>query len=129
MAYSEEKLRHALQDVQQAVASEHLSTAAAENLTHWLKEPPYRRYFDDIAATIDAGDFSTLEDLFWQQIPFGTGGRRGKMSEFGSATMNAGRSPSPRTAWPFTASRPPAPSSPVPSSPVTRGTGRWSSPA
>lgn len=89
MAYSEEKLRHALQDVQQAVASEHLSTAAAENLTHWLKEPPYRRYFDDIAATIDAGDFSTLEDLFWQQIPFGTGGRRGKMSEFGSATMNA----------------------------------------
>ncbi|QDU36429.1 Phosphoglucomutase [Maioricimonas rarisocia] len=89
MPYSEEKLRHALQDVQQAVASEHLSTPAAENLTHWLKEPPYRRYFDDITATIDAGEFRKLEDLFWQQIPFGTGGRRGRMSKFGSATMNA----------------------------------------
>ncbi|MFG0332414.1 MAG: phospho-sugar mutase, partial [Maioricimonas sp. JB049] len=88
MAFSEEKLRHALQKVQQAVTSGHLSTPAGDNLTHWLKEPPYRRYFDDIAATIDAGEFRKLEDLFWHQIPFGTGGRRGRMSAFGSATIN-----------------------------------------
>ncbi len=39
----------------------------------------------DHAVTVN---FARLDDLFWKVIEFGTGGRRGLMSEFGSATIN-----------------------------------------
>ena len=66
-----------------------LSSGGLENLTRWLTEPQYAAYADAIEALVDAGDWKTLDRLFWEVIPFGTGGRRGLMADFGSATINA----------------------------------------
>ncbi|MEZ6077380.1 MAG: hypothetical protein R3C56_17425 [Pirellulaceae bacterium] len=34
------------------------------------------------------GKWQKLDDVFWTVIPFGTGGRRGRMYEFGSNAIN-----------------------------------------
>ncbi len=49
----------------------------------WLK--PWRGRIEDL---IRQEDWDTLNRLFWTRIPFGTGGRRGPMGEFGPATIN-----------------------------------------
>ena len=65
-----------------------LSESAGENLTRWLTEPQYQAYRDRLEEMLQTGQFEMLDLLFWEVIPFGTGGRRGMMSEFGSATIN-----------------------------------------
>ena len=77
-----------LSGVDRAATTGALSADASSNLKRWLQEPQYARYQADLAALVAAEDYQQLEDLFWQQIPFGTGGRRGPMAEFGSATIN-----------------------------------------
>lgn len=79
----------ALPVIASAVESGRLTGPAAENLRVWLAEPQYAAYQPQILQLVAAGDFSQLDTLFWERIPFGTGGRRGGMSEFGSATINA----------------------------------------
>jgi phosphoglucomutase/phosphomannomutase len=88
MAAPPQALADLTRRVEQAAAGGQLSPDAAANLTRWLTQPAYRKYFDRLAALVRAGDFDTLERHFWQQIPFGTGGRRGVMGEFGPATIN-----------------------------------------
>jgi phosphoglucomutase len=66
-----------------------LTPAAISNLRRWLTESGYRASVGAIAALVTAGRFEELETLFWEVLPFGTGGRRGGMAEIGSATMNA----------------------------------------
>lgn len=77
-----------LAKVQQAVQDEKLTAGAVENLTAWLTEPRYAEYAPQVASAIEAGDWQTLDDVFWTIIPFGTGGRRGKMHPFGSNAIN-----------------------------------------
>ncbi|QDV72363.1 phospho-sugar mutase [Botrimarina mediterranea] len=77
-----------LSNVQQAVADGKLTESAAKNLTDWLVEPRYADYAPQVAAAVEAGDWKTLDDVFWTIIPFGTGGRRGKMHPFGSNAIN-----------------------------------------
>lgn len=77
-----------LAKVQQAVQDEKITAAAVENLTAWLTEPRYAEYAPQVAEAIEAGDWQTLDDVFWTIIPFGTGGRRGKMHPFGSNAIN-----------------------------------------
>ena len=74
--------------VDEAAADGKLSAEAARNLKRWLQEPQYAKYLPELSSLVAAKEFARLEDLFWQQIPFGTGGRRGPMSEFGAATIN-----------------------------------------
>ncbi|REJ90115.1 MAG: phospho-sugar mutase [Planctomycetota bacterium] len=88
MDIPDERISEVVSRVTQAEREGLISPPTAENLTIWLSRKEYRDYFEDIAARVDAGDFKELEDLFWQQIPFGTGGRRGQMAEYGSATIN-----------------------------------------
>lgn len=71
-----------------ACAAGKLSAAARDNIRKWLSETGYRAYADRIVSLVSAGEFDRLEALFWETIPFGTGGRRGTMAEFGSATIN-----------------------------------------
>lgn len=54
----------------------------------WLTEARYSDYADPIAAQVAAGNWQALDDVFWTVIPFGTGGRRGKMAPFGSNAIN-----------------------------------------
>lgn len=78
----------ALPAIDAAVTAGKLSADAAVNLKRWLTEPQYASYQIALVDLVNAGDFAQLDSLFWEVIPFGTGGRRGPMSEFGSATVN-----------------------------------------
>ena len=42
----------------------------------------------EVAAQIAAGKWKELDDVFWTVIPFGTGGRRGKMYPMGCNAIN-----------------------------------------
>jgi phosphoglucomutase/phosphomannomutase len=77
-----------LEQVEMAVQAGRISPAAAKNLMRWLTESPYARSAPHIMEMIQTDEFSQLDALFWETIPFGTGGRRGPMAEFGSATIN-----------------------------------------
>ncbi len=73
---------------QESVATGELSSSAFDNLTKWLTAEPYQEYRSAIAESILAGNWSELDDVFWMIIPFGTGGRRGRMHPFGSNAIN-----------------------------------------
>lgn len=71
-----------------AVAAKKLSDSAAANIKRWLTESGYAAYRPKVLALVEAQNFAELDRLFWEVIPFGTGGRRGLMADIGSATMN-----------------------------------------
>lgn len=80
--------QQAQQLASQAVRDGKLTPAAFENLTAWLTEARYAKYRDSIVAHVEQGQWQKLDDVFWTVIPFGTGGRRGRMYEFGSNAIN-----------------------------------------
>jgi phosphoglucomutase len=82
------RIEEAISAAKQAVDEGHLTSAALENLTVWLTESRYSRYQPSIVAHIAEGKWQKLDDVFWTVIPFGTGGRRGRMYEFGSNAIN-----------------------------------------
>jgi phosphoglucomutase/phosphomannomutase len=82
------KLDEALAQVAAAVQSGRLSQAAAGNLRNWLNQPQYAAYWPRLIQLIADGQWTVLQDAFWERIPFGTAGRRGPMGELGSATIN-----------------------------------------
>lgn len=77
-----------LQLVENAVAHGNLSQTAAENIKIWLTESRYSQYVPEINEHIEQGLWQKLDDVFWTVIPFGTGGRRGRMYPFGSNAIN-----------------------------------------
>ncbi len=74
--------------IEAAVVASLLTREAASNLSRWLTEPHYAEYRERLVGLVQDESFVELNRLFWERIPFGTGGRRGPMSEFGSATIN-----------------------------------------
>lgn len=78
----------ALDQVAAAVNRQQLTASAAENLRAWLTEPRYAEYAPQIVEHIEQGKWRELDDVFWTIIPFGTGGRRGKMYPIGSNAIN-----------------------------------------
>src|SRR5262245_46613778 len=72
-----------------ASADGRITPAAAGNIRAWLTEPRYQEYRAEVARHLKERKFAELNDAFWNVIPFGTGGRRGKMYPIGSAVMNA----------------------------------------
>ncbi|QDU76989.1 Phosphoglucomutase [Bremerella volcania] len=77
-----------LQQVKQASADGKITASAAENIAIWLTEDRYARYAGQVADHITSGKWKELDDAFWTIIPFGTGGRRGKMYPIGSNAIN-----------------------------------------
>jgi phosphoglucomutase len=75
--------------IEQAITAGKLTAAAGQNLQRWLSESYYAPFRLALWELIERGQFAELNNQFWERIPFGTGGRRGPMSEFGSATINA----------------------------------------
>jgi len=61
---------------------------AVVNLTAWLTEDRYADYRDEVIAHIRDGKWQKLDDVYWTVIPFGTGGRRGRMYPIGSNAIN-----------------------------------------
>ncbi len=78
----------ALIAIKQAVSEKKLTAAAAKNLKSWLTGEKYIDYVPAMLQHIEAGEWQILDDVFWTVIPFGTGGRRGKMYPFGSNAIN-----------------------------------------
>ena len=78
----------ALNQIEQAASEGHLSDGAVENLRHWLTEERYADYLPSVLRHIAERKWQALDDAFWTVIPFGTGGRRGRMYEIGSNTIN-----------------------------------------
>lgn len=56
-----------------------LVDSAAQNIQTWLSDPLYASFTDELTTLMEAGDVNALNDAFYQVIPFGTGGRRGRM--------------------------------------------------
>jgi phosphoglucomutase/phosphomannomutase len=65
-----------------------LSPAAVKNIRKWLTEPYLAEYAHQVAQHISAGRWKELDDAFWTVIPFGTGGRRGRMYPIGCNAIN-----------------------------------------
>src|SRR6266853_103264 len=81
-------IRDALSRLDTAVSGKKLSPTAAENIRQWLTEPRYAESAPLVAEHIAAGKWKELDDVFWTGIPFGTGGRRGKMYPIGCNAIN-----------------------------------------
>ena len=72
----------------QAVAENKLSASARQNIQNWMTRPHYSGYHDQILQHVQDGMWKPLDDAFWTVIPFGTGGRRGRMYPIGSNAIN-----------------------------------------
>lgn len=83
-----ESVQASLTAVEQAVQEGALSPSAGENIGIWLSEDRYRQYRDEVTRHVEAGKWQALDDAFWTIIPFGTGGRRGRMYPIGSNAIN-----------------------------------------
>ncbi len=71
-----------------AAAAKRLSLSAVENIRVWLTQPYLREYAPQVAGLLAEEKWSELEDAFWTTIPFGTGGRRGRMYPVGCNAIN-----------------------------------------
>jgi phosphoglucomutase/phosphomannomutase len=77
-----------LSQVEQAAVEGKLSESAVSNIRSWLTEPRYAEYAAQVAEHVYQGKWRELDDVFWTIIPFGTGGRRGRMYPIGSNAIN-----------------------------------------
>ncbi len=80
--------KSALSQVDRAAAEGKLSAGAVENLRVWLTDPSYSEYAPQVVEHLAQQRWQELDDVFWTIIPFGTGGRRGKMYPIGSGAIN-----------------------------------------
>ncbi|MEK6235909.1 MAG: phospho-sugar mutase, partial [Planctomycetales bacterium] len=78
----------ALTEIEAAQSEGKLSESAAGNVRDWLTDASYAEYVPQIIAHVESGKWQELDDVFWTIIPFGTGGRRGKMYPIGSNAIN-----------------------------------------
>lgn len=65
-----------------------LSADAVQNIHKWLTEPRYAPYAAQVAEHLAEEKWQELDDAFWTVIPFGTGGRRGRMYPIGCNAIN-----------------------------------------
>ncbi|MFO1063242.1 MAG: phospho-sugar mutase [Pirellulales bacterium] len=72
----------------QAAADQRITSSALVNLKSWLEQDRYAEYRDLVIEHIEAGNWQKLDDVYWTIIPFGTGGRRGRMYPIGSNAIN-----------------------------------------
>ena len=74
--------------LERAVADGLLAPDVAGRVTRWMTHPAYTAWSEPLGLLIERDDFEELTRLFWREIPFGTGGRRGVMGPLGTATIN-----------------------------------------
>ena len=74
--------------VEQAQLDGKLTAETPILVRDWLTKDCVSQYHESIRQLIRDENWTKLDELFWTSIPFGTGGRRGPMGEFGPATIN-----------------------------------------
>ena len=82
-----------LHAIQAAESAELITEHSACMMRDWLTSSRFKEFAEELASLIDGATQDTsrwkaLDDAFWTVIPFGTGGRRGKMFPVGSNTIN-----------------------------------------
>lgn len=77
-----------MEQITKAVEQGLLTQPAKKNIQHWLDVPFCEKDTKLIADHIAKNQWSELDQAFWQVIPFGTAGRRGRMYPIGSAAIN-----------------------------------------
>lgn len=77
-----------LAHLQAAVEAEKITPSAQEHITVWLSDPRYTEYAAQVAEHITDQKWQPLDDAFWTILPFGTGGRRGRMYPIGCNAIN-----------------------------------------
>jgi phosphoglucomutase/phosphomannomutase len=82
------KRDEALAQVEAAARDHQVSAGALLNIRKWLTEPPYACYASAVIEHIAGQQWRQLDDVFWTTIPFGTGGRRGRMYAIGTNAIN-----------------------------------------
>ncbi len=80
--------QQALARLDAAAAANQLSCGAVENIRQWLTQPRYAAYAAAVREHVANGQWQLLDDVFWTVIPFGTGGRRGRMYPIGTNAIN-----------------------------------------
>ena len=88
MATTDAVLARRLDAIAAARAAGTITEHSAVTMHDWLVEPRYAEFAGTLAELIDAGKWQELDDAYWTVIPFGTGGRRGKMYPVGSNAIN-----------------------------------------
>ena len=83
-----EQVQESLDAIESAVSAGNLSQTAAENVKAWLTQDRYSEYQGAVIEHIEGEMWKPLDDAFWTIIPFGTGGRRGRMYPIGSNAIN-----------------------------------------
>ncbi len=82
------QIQSATQRIQKAQSEGLISQGALENITCWLTQDRYNTYLPKLVEHIESEKWQALDDAFWTVIPFGTGGRRGRMYDIGSNAIN-----------------------------------------
>jgi len=82
------QIQSATQRIQKAQSEGLISQGALENITCWLTQDRYNTYLPKLLEHIESEKWQALDDAFWTVIPFGTGGRRGRMVDIGSNAIN-----------------------------------------
>jgi phosphoglucomutase/phosphomannomutase len=81
-------IQQVLEQLETAGGEGKLSPGAVKNIRTWLTESYFVEYAAQVAEHISAGRWKELDDAFWTVIPFGTGGRRGRMYPIGCNAIN-----------------------------------------
>jgi phosphoglucomutase/phosphomannomutase len=85
---AESDVPSAVAEVVRAGSAGLLTSGAVENIQRWLTEPRYDQYAAQVARLVHQQRWKELDDAFWTVIPFGTGGRRGRMYPVGCNAIN-----------------------------------------
>jgi len=62
-----------------ALKQKKISLSAYKNLLLWLSDQKYKDFQEELRDLINKGEWDKLNDAFFQVLPFGTSGRRGKV--------------------------------------------------
>ncbi|MBI1901563.1 MAG: phospho-sugar mutase [Planctomycetia bacterium] len=87
-AATDTRIAEALDLLDDAARQGKLSKSAAANVRAWLTDPRYGPYAAETARHVHEGLWKELDDAFFTVIPFGTGGRRGRMYPIGCNAIN-----------------------------------------
>jgi phosphoglucomutase len=85
---SNDRVSAALESLSTARAAHRIAESTERNMRLWLTDPAYAQYRQLVLEHIEQDKYKALDDVFWTILPFGTGGRRGKMYPIGTNAMN-----------------------------------------
>jgi phosphoglucomutase len=85
---TEGRVADAIKKLNAAKDAGQIAESTQQNVQRWLTDRAYAAYCEQVLEHVEGAKFKELDDVFWTVLPFGTGGRRGKMYPIGTNVMN-----------------------------------------